>query len=231
MLLFDPWSIQAQDLPKSLFSRATEWLLIAALVLLVARFGLACVPRTRLHLLVAAFAAAAVASAVFAADGYVALYGARERHLGLTFIVDMLILYAAVAIAFRTDADWRVLGVAAAAAGLVAVGYAGMQYTGLDPVRWADDPRLRPYSTFGNPDMFGHFLSVLFAIGLALAVFSPGAARSRPRLAGAALVAIGVVVAGVIATRATFIGMSAALVAAGAVYVGLRGLDRRTAHR
>lgn len=231
VLLFDPWSIQAQDLPKSLFSRATEWLLVAALVLLVARFGPACIPRTRLHLLVVAFAGATAVSAVFAADGYVALYGARERYLGMTFIVDMLVLYAAVAIAFRSDADWRVLGVAAAAAGLVAVGYAGVQYAGLDPVRWADDPRVRPYGTFGNPDMFGHFLGVLFAVGLALAAFSQGRVTSPPRLAGAALMAIGVAVASVIATRATFIGISAALVAAGAVYLGLRGLERRAAIR
>ena len=55
VLIFDVSGLQAFDFPKSLFSRATEWLLVGELIAAVAFYGPAILPRTRLHLAVAAF--------------------------------------------------------------------------------------------------------------------------------------------------------------------------------
>ena len=55
-------------------------------------------PRTRLHLIAAAFVLASAIWALFAENTYLALYGDRDRYLGLTFVVDMAVLYLAVAV-------------------------------------------------------------------------------------------------------------------------------------
>src|SRR5437870_11699397 len=48
-LFFDPAGIEVFDLPKSLFSRALEWLIAGLLSLLLLGYGTAIVPRTRLN--------------------------------------------------------------------------------------------------------------------------------------------------------------------------------------
>src|SRR5207237_2605703 len=110
VLLFDANALQAFDLAKGLYSRATEWLLVAALGLAFIRYGLAIVPRTRLHAFVGLFLVANLASAAFAADRYVAIFGESFRYLGLTFVIDMAVLYVAVGVALRTDRDRLILG-------------------------------------------------------------------------------------------------------------------------
>src|SRR5205814_10418466 len=99
VLFFDADALQAFDLAKALYSRATEWLLVAAIGLTLIRFGLAIVPRTRLHIFVGLFLIANLASAAFAADRYIAIFGESFRYLGLTFVIDMAVLYVAVAVA------------------------------------------------------------------------------------------------------------------------------------
>src|SRR5438445_48227 len=87
------------DLPKSLWSKALEWPMAAILAIALLRYGTAIVPRTRLHVLVAAFVAANVVAAVFAPDTYVALFGLPNRYLGLTYVADMAVLYLGLAVA------------------------------------------------------------------------------------------------------------------------------------
>ncbi|MDQ2914336.1 MAG: hypothetical protein M3T56_13910, partial [Chloroflexota bacterium] len=101
LLFVDPNGLQAFDLPKSLLSRALSFLIAGLLAIAFLRFGLAIVPRTRLHLAVGVFLAANLASGLLAENKYLALFGENERYLGLTFLADMLVLYVAVAVGVK----------------------------------------------------------------------------------------------------------------------------------
>jgi O-antigen ligase len=226
VLIFDPGgALMPFDLPKTIFSRAVEWLLLSLLVLGLARYGLGIVPRTRLHLAVAAYLGANVLAALFAEDRFVALYGTQERLLGLAFVLDMTLLYAAVAVAFRTTVDWLVLGVGFLVGLIGASGYAIVQALGLDPIAWTDDPRTRPFGTLGNPDMFGHFLAVAFGACLGIAVV---ARRAAVVATTAAIIVLVFTLSLVVATRGTALGVAGAVIVAIPSYVFTRRLSPRT---
>lgn len=216
--LFDPASAQAFDGAKAAFSLAVAWLLLALIGLAALRYGTGIFVRTRLHVVVALYALANVLAAVFADDRYIAAFGG-QRHVGLTFVLDMVVLYVAIALAYRTTKEWAALGVAVAGAGVVAIAYGFVQYAGLDPIPWAEFTRQRPPSTFGNPDKFGHFLAatVLAATGFAM-VPDEGQTRRWRVLAGLYAIAAAGAVA-LIATRASLLGIALGLPALGLVYL------------
>jgi O-antigen ligase/tetratricopeptide (TPR) repeat protein len=205
-LVVDVLGLQAFDLPKSLFSRGLEWALAALIVLALARHGSAVVPRTWLHLPVAGFLIANVVSTLFAQDPHLSTFGDPDRHLGLTFLLDMAILYVAVAVAYRRPADWSILGGAVLIAAILVTAYATVQYVGLDPLHWTGQDR--PFSTLGNPDILGHLLSVLFGLGLGLSAALRGGATAAKVLATGSLAATLVV-----ATRGAILGIGAAVLA------------------
>src|SRR5205814_2156451 len=150
VLLIDPAGLVVVDLPKSLFSRATEWLLIGLLFLVIVRFGPRALPRSRLSLPVAGLLLLTGLSAVFADNAYVALYGEGDRYLGLTFLGDMAVTYVAIVVTFRTNKEFAMLSAGLAAALLGTAGYAFLQVAGRDPLRWTNTER--PFGTMGNPD-------------------------------------------------------------------------------
>lgn len=225
VLVLDRAGLDVFDLPKSLVSRAFAWVLAGLIVAAVVRHGPAIVPRTRLHLFVIAFTLANALSAVFAESTYVGIFGERDRYQGLTFIADMIVLYLAVAIAFRTSVDWATLVVFAGSAGALSLAYAVVQYLKLDPVKWALETYGRPFSTFGHPDMYGHFLSISFAVALAIAVFAGRGSRSARIVAATAALAalLGV---GIVATRGSALGVAAALAAIPLVAMRLGRIPR-----
>ncbi|HAF09065.1 MAG TPA: hypothetical protein DCK98_03150 [Chloroflexi bacterium] len=204
--MVDVLGLQAFDLPKSLFSRALEWALAALIVLALARHGSWILPRTWLHLPVAGFLLANLVSTLFAQDPHLSIFGDPDRHLGLTFLLDMAILYLAVAVAYRAPADWFVLGGAVLIAAILMILYATAQYVGLDPLRWTGQNR--PFSTVGNPDILGHLLSVLFGLSLGLAAALRGGATTAKVLAAISLAA-----ALAVATRGALLGIGAAVLA------------------
>ena len=105
VLVFDPAALQAFDLPKSLFSRALEWVLLGTIALAVIHFGVGILPRDRMHVAVGAFVGAVAVSWAFAPLKEISFYGEADRYLGVTFVLDMTVLYAATAIGFRTRGD------------------------------------------------------------------------------------------------------------------------------
>jgi len=214
------------DLVKSVYSRAIEWLLIGMLLLAITSFGFAVVPRTRLHLLVAAVLLADAVSAAFAPEPYVAMYGTTGRYLGLTFVIDMVVLYLAVAVGYRTPRDWAALfGVSAFAVGISLV-YAYVQYAGLDPLPWIRSLLTRPFSTLGNPDMYGHLLSVALGASAAVALVGVGRTNGALRLIAAGLGAAVLLGMGIVATRASLFGIIAALVSLPLLYLAVHGRGR-----
>ena len=211
VLVIDPQGLQSFDFPKSLFSRALAWLIGGCIVIAFVRYGAGILPRTRLHLFVAGFAAAATLSAIVAPVPYVALFGDQDSYLGLSLIADMLVLYLGLAIAFRDRDDALALTAPLAAAGVIALLYGAIQRAGLDPIRWTEDAGARPFSTFGHPDDFGFALALLFAAAAAIAVGPNTPSVARAAAGVFALAAL--VMAGFVATRGTLLGVGAAAVA------------------
>ena len=211
IVTFDPSGLIAFDLPKSLVSRALMWPMAAILALLFIAHGRRVLPRSHLHLAVIGLAAAWLVAAASAQDQFLALFGEEDRYLGLTYLADMIVLYIACAVAVRDVRDAAMIFGAIAIGALIALGYAGIQAIGTDPFWWQDAPAERPFSTFGNPDHFGHFLSVLFGLSLGGVVGSRGHLGT---LSGALGVAMSLAAASLVATRGTAIGILGSLVAA-----------------
>src|SRR5262249_305831 len=148
-----------------------EWVMVGVIAAAVLRYGLGVIPRSPLHIPVVGFVLVSALSALVGVDPYVGLYGDWDRYLGLTFVVDMAVLYVAIAGAYRRCADWALLGAAIALSAALALAYALIQWLGLDPISWSDSPAPRPFSTFGNADHFGHVLSGLFGLAAGVAAF------------------------------------------------------------
>lgn len=211
IVAFDPGGFVAFDLPKSLASRAFVWPMAAILGLLFITHGRSILPRSHLHLAVIGLAASWLVAAWSAEDRFLALFGEDDRYLGLTYLADMIVLYVASAVAVRDVRDAAIIFGAIAIGALIALGYAGIQAIGFDPFWWQDAPADRPFSTFGNPDHFGHFLSVLFGLSLGGVIGSRGHLGT---LSGALGVAMSLAAASLVATRGTAIGIVGSLIAA-----------------
>ena len=211
IVTFDPSGLIAFDLPKSLASRALVWPMAAVLGILFVTHGRSILPRSHLHLVVIGVAATWLVAAFSAVDPFLALFGEEDRYLGLTYLADMIVLYVACAVAVRGVGDVAIIFGATLVGAVIALGYACLQAIGADPLWWQDVPAGRPFSTFGNPDHFGHFLSVLFGLSLGAFVGSRGRLGT---VAGALGVAISLAAASLVATRGTALGIVASVVAA-----------------
>ncbi len=225
VVVFDPAALLSFDLAKSVYSRALEWALVAALAVAILRFGTAIFPRSPLHWLVGAFVLANAISALLGADRYLASFGDPLRFLGLTFVADMAVLYFAVAATFRERRDWLLLGAGIGLALLIAIAYGVVQRLGRDPFAWSSDAQARPFSTLGNADMFGHFLSVSFAAALGVLAFGHW---RIVRLVAAVAILASLAMSGIVATRGSILGMVAAVVALGVVALRVYGPRRET---
>jgi O-antigen ligase/tetratricopeptide (TPR) repeat protein len=220
VLDFTVGTVHPFDLPKTVLSRAMAWILAALLGLALARYGPGILPKTRLHVFVALYLLANAVSAIFAVDPYVAAFGDEQRRLGLTFLLDMTLLYLAIASAFRDRSDAIILGGGILLAAAITVAYVIIQRLGLDPIYWSPDSS-RLFSTLGNSNIYGQFLSLVFGLGVGLFV----GRSARDRLLGVVALAIALValaVAAVVATRGTALGVLGCLGAAPFVFVRVR---------
>ncbi len=231
VVLFDSRALQSFELPKTAFSHALAWPLAVLLGLAVWTYGLRIIPRSWLHAAVAALAIVWLASTVLAADQYLAIFGDPSRYEGVSYLIDMLILYLAISVAFRGVADFAIPAGALGGATALALGYALIQRLGLDPIAWGTDPTERPFSVFGNPDIFGHFLSVAFGVTTGFALFASGSRVALLRTV-AAVAAAGVLLAAVVvATRGTLLGVAAAVLLSPFLVLRVRGASRRVVLR
>ena len=210
-IAFDAAGLQAFDFPKSLLSRATEWILAGLIILALLRFGMGIVPRSPLHFAVAAYAFAVLISAAASENKYLALFGEQDSYQGLTQLGDMVVLYLSVVIAYRRLADFRALALVIAAGGVIASAYAAAQFAGLDPLKWTRDPSIRPFGTLGNPNQLAHYLSLAAGLCLGLTVFVRSL-RGRVAAGTATLTFVGV--SGLTGARAGVLGLGAALAVA-----------------
>lgn len=212
-------AIDAFDLPKTIFSRFSAWILTGVLVAIVAHHGFGVIPRSPMHWAIGGVLVTNVLSAIVAENKVLAIFGDYPRFLGLGFLADMAVLYLAAAVALRTGRDWAIVAGVALAAFAITVAHAGAQAAGLDPIRWTDNFHSRPFSTLGNPDLYGHVISVFIGASLGLLITR---ASGWWRLAAVACLALAFGCSVVVATRGTLLGLATA-VAATLVVILFRG--------
>src|ERR1700682_3278750 len=179
VVVFDPSGADPYHLARSVFSLGTGLVLAALLGVILVRFGRVAIPRTAVHYFVLAFVAANIISALLAQNSYIALFGERERYLGVTSLADMLTLYIAVAVCVRRSVDWAILAVTVAVAGLVSM----------------------ILGTVGNPETLGRFLTIAFGGALGIAAFAAGQRARAQRIAGACVAVVTLVLAIPLAPR------------------------------
>jgi O-antigen ligase/Flp pilus assembly protein TadD len=229
VLAFDPSVLNVFDLTKASFTHAVAWGLLGTLVVIAVGDGLR-IPTSPLFLAFYAVIATEVVTTITAENQYVALYGEVGRYLGLT--THAVLALIAVALAATVDYPRRTpwlawtIGVVATVAGL----YAIQQALGRDPVQWVDfDPRVRPFSSFGNADFYGQFLAVVAIASGAVFVF----ARQRPWVTGlvALVAAMNVALMLVVQTRGSFLGTLAGAAVIAALWLRRTGLTSRALRR
>jgi O-antigen ligase/cytochrome c-type biogenesis protein CcmH/NrfG len=229
ILAFDPSVLNVFDLTKASFTHALAWGLLGTLIVIGLGNGLR-VPLSPIFVAFYAVVAIEVLTTVTAENQYVALYGEVGRYLGLTThaVLALIAVAIAVTIDYPRRTSWLAwtIGAAATLAGL----YAVQQALGRDPVQWVDfDPRIRPFSTFGNADFYGQFLAVVAIACAAVLVF----VRQRLWLAGVvALIAVfNVALMLVVQTRGSFLGIAAGAVVIAPLWLRRAGLSRRVLAR
>ncbi len=225
ILGFDPTVLNVFDLTKASFTHALAWALLGALIVIALGDGIR-IPVSPIFVAFYAVVAVEALTTVTAENQYVAIYGEVGRYLGLTThaVLGLIALAIAVSIDYPRRAPWLAwtIGTAAALAGL----YAIQQALGRDPIQWVDfDPRVRPFSTFGNADFYGQFLAVVAIACAALLVF----ARQRLWVMGivALLAVMNVGLMLVVQTRGSFLGIVAGAVVIAPLWLRRAGLSRR----
>lgn len=216
------------DLAKAALSHGAAWVLAAVVVLIAAKEGLA-IPRSPLFVATYALVAVEVLTTATATSQYVALYGEVGRYLGLTthLVLALVAVALAVGLEYPRRASW--LAWALAIASVAAGAYAVVQAMGADPIHWVDlDAKSRPFSTFGNPDFYGQYLSAAFIAAAAVAVFSR---IGWLRAAAAALAAASAGLLILSATRGAVIGAVAGVVVLGVLWLRRAGATRGTLAR
>lgn len=229
-VVLDPAGAEAFSLPKVAVSRA----LLYPMVLVLALYALRHRRELRWSpLIVIAFVYlfVAVAATVLAVHPFTALFGAPRRYLGLTSIVDNVVLFLAVATFVRTWRHAAVIGLGAAIGAAVVLLYGLVQLLHLDPLPWSDQTIT---STIGNTGAFaGYVLAVGAAAGTVLLV-SWGRLGTPLRLALVACLAFSAIETFATGTRGAGLAFPVAavavtLVAARAHAVPVRRISRRLA--
>jgi len=224
ILGFDPTVLNVFDLTKASFTHALAWGLLGALIVVALGDGIR-IPVSPVFVTFYAVVAVEALTTLTAENQYVAIYGEVGRYLGLTThaVLGLIALAIAVSIDYPRRTPWLAwtIGTAAALAGL----YAIQQALGRDPIQWVDfDPRVRPFSSFGNADFYGQFLAVVAIACGALLVF----ARQRLWVMGivALLAVMNVALMLVVQTRGSFLGIVAGAVVIAPLWLRRAGLSR-----
>ena len=224
ILGFDPTVLNVFDLTKASFTHALAWGLLGALIVVALGDGIR-IPVSPVFVTFYAVVAVEALTTLTAENQYVAIYGEVGRYLGLTThaVLGLIALAIAVSIDYPRRTPWLAwtIGTAAALAGL----YAIQQALGRDPIQWVDfDPRVRPFSSFGNADFYGQFLAVVAIACGAVLVF----ARRRLWAKGivALLAVMNVALMLVVQTRGSFLGIVAGAVVIAPLWLRRAGLSR-----
>jgi len=147
------------DLNKSVLLRFCLVLIIAVWLVSISLSGH--IPRfnsRKLFLAFCAFLAATIISTVLSLHPIISLLGSYERQQGLHNIIAYLLVFIFIVVYFHSRQQLRRLIVVLNISAAVICLYGLMQAFGFDFLRWSESSALRIFSTFGQPNFFGHYL-------------------------------------------------------------------------
>ena len=180
-MLFDPAALAAFALPKTVVSQSLAVGLAVVLVMLAMRGEYRARMPAPLTIVILAPVGAYALAGAFAADRYLAVFGAHDRLLGFLAVADAVVLAFALLQIPQTAAHARLLLTAAILGGIVSVAYGLLQAVRLDPITWSEPER--SVGTLGNATVYGEYLALLSAGSIALAASRVPTARERGILA------------------------------------------------
>jgi tetratricopeptide (TPR) repeat protein len=208
-VVFDLSADIAFTVPKALFTHAASYLLAAAMIATLIYSPRLLRLWSPLNLAVLTYLLVNVAATIFAEDRRLALFGAHDRMLGLGTLSANVVLYFGVAYLIRTRARAVALALSFMSGVLIVLGYELLQAIGRDPIQWAIDSAVRPFSTVGQSNSLAEYLMIAGAVAAAVAIFD---AHLRGWQRAAWSVVAGAAVLGAIATqtRSVLLGLAGA---------------------
>lgn len=112
-----------------------------------------------------------IVSTVFSLQPMISLFGSYERQQGLLNLVAYLLFFLLLIIFFHSREQLkRIIVTLNISAGVVCL-YGILQVLGLDFLHWSESSELRIFSTFGQPNFFGHYLVVMIPLTIYSIVF------------------------------------------------------------
>lgn len=155
------------DLNKSALLRlCLSVAVIAYLSLIALRGSIPALGSKKLFWATTAFIISVSLSTIFSLQPIISLLGSYERQQGLQNIISYALLFLFIVYCFKSHQQLRRLFVILNISSTVICLYGLMQATGLDPLSWAESSMSRIFSTFGQPNFFGHYLVVIIPITL-----------------------------------------------------------------
>ncbi|MCX6792477.1 MAG: O-antigen ligase family protein [Candidatus Falkowbacteria bacterium] len=110
------------------------------------------------------FFLAVVISTIFSLHPMISLLGTYERQQGLNNIAAYLILFIFIITIFRSKSQLKRLIVTLNISAAVTCLYGLTQCLGFDFLYWSESSFSRIFSTFGQPNFFGHYLVVMIPL-------------------------------------------------------------------
>ncbi len=189
VFVLDYQALDTFALPKSVAAHATSLVLAALLFWLFARYGRRLLSWSPVHVAVGALLVAFSLATVFALDPTTAVFGTPRRYLGLTQVLDNVLLYVAAVTLLRDTRSLRLLAIVMLGTAVPEIAYTFVQKAGLDPLKFreATAPLI---GTLGNPDLLGSYLAIAAITAFAIA-FLLSDRLSRPVIVGLVVLGLG----------------------------------------
>ncbi len=155
------------DLNKSAFLRLCLTLATIAWFAMVALRGyIPALGSRKVFWSAIAFLGAAIMSTILSLHPIISLLGSYERQQGFHNIIAYVLLFLFIATFFKSRVDTKRLVIVLNVSAAVICIYGLMQLFGLDFLNWAQSTMSRIFSSFGQPNFFGHYIAVMVPISV-----------------------------------------------------------------
>lgn len=155
------------DLNKSAFLRlCLSVAVIAWFAMIAVRGQISALGSRKVFWSAMAFLGAAIVSSILSLHPMISVLGSYERQQGLHNIVAYVLLFLFIATFFKSRAHIRRLLIVLNASAAIICIYGLMQLFGLDFLNWAQSTMSRIFSSFGQPNFFGHYIAVMIPISV-----------------------------------------------------------------
>ncbi len=155
------------DLNKSAFLRLCLTVaIIAWFAMLALRGRISALGSKKIFWSAMSFLAAVIISSILSLHPMISLLGSYERQQGFHNIVAYVLLFLLIATFFKTHSNIKRLVIVLNTSAAVICIYGLMQLFGLDFLNWAQSTMSRIFSSFGQPNFFGHYIAVMIPISV-----------------------------------------------------------------